>query len=336
MICSRAEMEEHMVGIKRRTLTLGMLAGLVPGVSVMAKADGTRTVALLIHSLDSPFAVTALATMQERAKQAGWKTLQGISDKSDAEQLQQVKAMISRKVDGIIIMQSDAKAVIPAIKAANAANVPMVHFNRAPAPNRYYSVAVVADNEKIAEDVGDELAVQARKAGGKYNVCHMIGDLGDANAIERRDGFQKALEANKDIFTVVAEVATRWDADTAFAGLTNAIQAHPDINLIFTPSDFMDPQIEQALQTAGKWFKTGEKGHVMLGGFMQAGYVDAIGVQNLFLEVKLCFQALREMWAGQKPPKIVLDPGFVITPATLITKRDEMWGYAVWKSEQKG
>ena len=47
------------------------------------------------------------------------------------------------------------------------------------------------------------------------------------------------------------------------------------------------------------------------------GYMDACGVQNLFLEVDMAFQAFQDMWAGKKPEKLLLDPGFVITQANL-------------------
>ena len=122
--------------------------------------------------------------------------------------------------------------------------------------------------------------------------------------------------------------------------LTNAIQANPDINFLQTSSDFLHPQIEQVLKVANKWHKRGEEGHVIFGGFdgdeggyqrLLDGYLDADGVQNLFLEVDMAFKAFEDMWAGKKPDKLLLDPGFVITQDNLTEKRDEMWGYTVWK-----
>ena len=92
----------------------------------------------------------------------------------------------------------------------------------------------------------------------------MIGDLGDVNAIQRRDGFFDVVDKNKDIVEVVARVSTEWNADKAFAGLTNALQANPDIDFLFTSSDFMLPQIQQVLETFDKWHKIGEEGHVLL------------------------------------------------------------------------
>jgi ABC-type sugar transport system substrate-binding protein len=332
--------------ISRRDFTIGsLLAAGTAGMPVFAAAQQGKTVALLFDSLVSPFWVSGLEIMRQKAKANGWTVLEAISNFDDSKQFEQVKSMISKKVDGILIIQTDANAVIPAIRAANEAKIPMVHFNRPPAKNDYYSVAIQADNRQIMRDTVQFLVDEAKKKGGKYKACIMIGDLGDVNAIQRRDGFFDIVDQNKDLIEVVARVSTEWNADKAFAGLTNAIQANPDINFLVTSSDFMHPQIQQVLEVAGKWKKRGEEGHVLFGGFdgdegayqrLLDGYLDACGVQNLFLEVDMAFQAFQDMWAGKKPDKLLLDPGFVITQANLKEKQGDMWGYMVWQKQKKG
>ena len=125
------------MSVTRRAFTVGsLLAAGTLGLPIMVKAQQGKTVALLFDSLVSPFWVAGLDIMREKAKANGWAVLEGISNFDDNKQFEQVKAMIARKVDGILIIQTDAKAVIPAIRAANAANIPMVHFNRPPAAER--------------------------------------------------------------------------------------------------------------------------------------------------------------------------------------------------------
>lgn len=327
--------------VNRRDFTLGsLLAAGTLGLPVLVKAQQGKTVALLFDSLVSPFWVSGLDIMREKAKANGWQVLENISNFDDNKQFEQVKAMIGRKVDGILIIQTDSKAVIPAIRAANEAGIPMVHFNRPPAESDAYSVAIQADNRKIAAETVQFMVDEAKKTGTKRQAVIMIGDLGDVNAIQRRDGFFDVVDKNKDLVEVVARVSTEWNADKAFAGLTNAMQANPDIDFLFTSSDFMLPQIQQVLETFDKWHKIGEDGHVLLGGFdgdanayqlIADNYMDACGVQNLFLEVDMAFQAFQDMWAGQKPAKLLLDPGFVITQANKDQTRDKMWGYIVWQ-----
>jgi ABC-type sugar transport system substrate-binding protein len=334
--------------INRRKFILSTLmtagaASLPQFIRAQNKAETKRTVALLMDSLQSPFWVMSREVIHKKADEKGWTILEAISNLDDNKQFQQVQSMLQRKVDGIIIVQTDANAVIPAIRAANAANVPMVHYNRPPAQSDAYSVAVQADNRKIMVQTVTALVEEAKRAGGKYEAALLIGDLGDQNAIQRRDGFFDVVDKNKDLIQVVARISTEWNADKAFAGLTNALQANPGINFLVTSSDFLHPQIEQALKSAGKWKKHGEQGHVLFGGFdgdegayqrLADGYLDVDGVQNIFYEVDLTFKALEDMWAGQKPEKLLLDPGFVVSQENLSQKRDDMWGYIVWKQRQ--
>jgi ribose/xylose/arabinose/galactoside ABC-type transport system permease subunit/ABC-type sugar transport system substrate-binding protein len=297
---------------------------------------------LLFDSLISPFWVSAIERFRRRIQARGWTSLEAVSNLDDNRQFQQVQSMIQRRVDGIIMVHTDDKAVIPAIRAANAAGIPLVHFNRAPAPNDAYSVAVVADNRRLMEQTVTSLIEVARRQGGHYKAAVLIGDLGDANAVQRRDGIQDAVAKNADLIQVVARIATEWNADKAFAGLSNALQAHPDINMLVTSSDFLTPQIEQALRAAGKWFPAAQAGHVLVAGFdgddqgyeqLAAGFWDVDGVQNLDYEVDLSLQALDRIWAGERPQKTLIDPGFVITRENLVQKRDQMWGYGAAKSK---
>ena len=298
----------------------------------------------MFDAFDSDFWITGNAILKDKAKKNGWETLESISNRDQNKQNDQVKAMVERKVDGIIFIPTDNNAAIPAIRTANEANIPMVFFNRPPAKNDYKYVAIQADNRKIMQLTVQALVDLAKKKGGKYKACLLMGDLGDNNAVQRRDGAMDIFDQNKGLIEVVARVATEWNTDKTFSGLTNAIQANPDINMLVSPSDSQDAVIEQVLKTAGKWHKTGEEGHVLFSGFdgdqngfqnLSAGYMDVNGVQNLFFEVDLAYGAFKDIWAGKQPEQMLIDPGFAISQADLETKREEMWGYHVWKEKNK-
>jgi ribose/xylose/arabinose/galactoside ABC-type transport system permease subunit/ABC-type sugar transport system substrate-binding protein len=325
---------------RRNTLKILVGAAVAP---VIAQSSARRTVALLFDSLISPFWLAALEKLRRGIEANGWGVLEAVSNMDDNRQFAQVQSMIERGVDGIVIVHTDAKAVIPAIRAANAAKVPMVHFNRAPALSDAYSVAVVADNRALMDATVTTLLKLAAPTPERYQAALLLGDLGDANGVDRRDGALDAFARARDRVQVVAKIATEWNADKAFAGLTNALEAHPGINLLVTSSDFMTPQIEQALKAAGKWHPAGAPGHVLIAGFdgdengysqLAAGYFDVDGVQDLDREVDLTLEALKKMWAGETPPRRLLDPGFVVTRLTLADQKDRMWGYEAWVSQQ--
>jgi ABC-type sugar transport system substrate-binding protein len=331
--------------VNRRQFTLGALIAAASAswsVGALTRsalgADG-RTVALLFDSLQSPFWVSSNRILKEKIAGKGWEYLEAVSSLNDAKQFEQVKSMLARGVDGIVIIQTDANAVIPAIREANAANVPMVHFMRPPAASDAKSITIVADNRQLASDTANFIVEEGRRLGGGLKACILIGDLGDANSIERRDGFLEVVEAHPDIIEVVASIPTEWNPDKAFAGLNNALQAHPDINCLFTPSDFLHPQIEQALKIAGKWHRRDEPGHVLFAGFdgdegayqrLRDGYLDVCGVQNLFLGVDLAIAALEATWNGETPEATQMARGFVIDYKNLAARQEEMWGYHVF------
>jgi ABC-type sugar transport system substrate-binding protein len=210
-----------------------------------------------------------------------------------------------------------------------------VLYNRPPAKNDGRSVTVVADNFKITQETVRHMAEVAKKTGKKHKAMVLIGDLGDMNGVARRDGFNAAVKEYPDVIQVVAEIPTEWNQERALAGVTNALQAHPDISFIFTSSDFLFPSLVSALKTAGKYKKIGEEGHVILGGFdgdatahrmLVDGYLDADGVQDVAFECAQSVEAVLKLRAGEKVDEIIRDPGFVIHQGNLQTAKDKMWG----------
>jgi len=294
-----------------------------------------RTIGISFETLQTEFWVAALRAFQTELAGRNIQMLQAVADGDANRQIEQVRNFITRKVDGIIMVPKDARACIPVIRAANAAGIPIVMFNRPAAESDARSTAVVADNLTLARETVAFLVAEARRTGGKHKALHLIGDLGDINAIGRRDGFEAAVKDATDLIEVVARVPTEWNNEKAYAGVVNALQKHPDISLIFSPSDLHLPSIASALRNAGKWHKRGAPGHVILGGFdgdatayqmLVDGYLDATGVQDVFFEVQACVQAILDARAGKAVPATILDPGFVIHAANLQEKAPRMWG----------
>src|ERR1700728_1357400 len=154
--------------INRRqfSATLGAAAASVtmPG---LARAESGKTIALMFDAFDSDFWITGNNILKAKAKENGWTTLETISNRDQNKQNDQVKAMVERKVDGIVFIPTDNNAAIPAIRTANNANVPIIFFNRPPAPNDNKYIAIHADNRKIIKMTVSTLVDAATKQGGK-------------------------------------------------------------------------------------------------------------------------------------------------------------------------
>jgi len=293
------------------------------------------TIGVAFEILQTEYWVASFEAMKDELNRRGITMVEAIADGDANRQLEQIQSFIARKVDGIIVVPKDAKTVIPMIRAANRAGTPIVLYNRPCDRTDAHAVAVVADNYKIARATVEYMAQQAKKTGRKHKALILIGDLGDINAIGRRDGFDDALKGFADMIEVIARVPTEWNQEKALAGVTNALQANPDIDFIFTSSDFLFPSIVSALKTAGKYRKVGEVGHVVLGGFdgdatayqmLADGYLDADGVQDVYFESSAAVQAVLDLKAGKDVPDRILDEGFVINQANLKEASARMWG----------
>ncbi len=306
-----------------------------------ASSEKPLTVGVNFETLQTEYWVAGFEAIKAELKKRNIQIVESIADGDSNRQLQQVRTFVTRKVDGIILVPKDARTCIPAIKAANEAGIPIVLFNRPAAESPgVKSTAVVADNRTLTRETVAFMIEQARKTGKKHKAMVIVGDLGDINAIGRKDGFYDAIKGNEAVVEVVAEVPSEWNQEKARAGVVNALQANPDISFIFSSSDFLFPSVVAALKSAGKYHKSGEPGHVILGGFdgdatayqmLVDGYLDATGVQDVYFEAEQSVQALLDGLARKETPALILDPGFVIHQGNLAEKKARMWGANVSK-----
>lgn len=309
-------------------------------VFILTAWGGAQTVCFAYQDLETEFWVAGHRAMIQAMEDQGVEVIERNANEDANRQLEQVRDCVAQGVDGIIIIPQDGASAITIIGEANSADVPIAVFNRPPNPdNPNDAIVVVADNVSIAEQAVEHLAQEAEALGldRKVQPLIMVGALADTNAIGRLQGFKNVIEANPDLFETPIEVPTNWDANTALANLESALQANPEVDMIFTSSDFLFPQIRAALAQRGMWAPKGQPNHVILGGLdgdvtacqlMKEGYVDSTGVQDLFFEADATVSALLEaIEAGEtRPSEQIDDPGFALTQDNLAEREMDMWG----------
>ena len=320
----------------------GILAGCDKPAATPPAGAGAKKLAIGVafETLQTEYWVAGFEAIRAELKKRDITMLEAVADGDASRQLQQVKNFITRGVDGVILVPKDAKTCIPMIRAANAAKIPIVLFNRPADKTDARFTAVVADNVKLTQETVAYMIEQAKKTGAKHKAMVVLGDLGDINAIGRRDGFDAALKGNESVIEVVARIPSEWNQEKAQAGVANALQANPDVSFIFTSSDFLFPSITSALKAVGRYKKIGEPGHVILGGFdgdatayqmLVDGYLDATGVQDVYYEAQQSVLSVVEQRSGKPAADLILDPGFVIHQGNLKEKSSRMWGASVKK-----
>ena len=300
--------------------------------------EGTK-ICFAFEDLETEFWMAGHKAITETLKEEGYQVIEMNSGNDANKQLEMVKNCIAQQVDGIMVIPVDGSIALKLIAEANKAGIPIGIFNRPPQSDEGNALTVVANNESIAEAAVEYMAQEAMKLGRKVKPLIMVGDLGDPNAVGRKKGFYNVIEKYPDLFETPVEVATKWDADVARDGLQAAMTANPDIDFLFTSSDFLYPTIQGVLEPLGKWKQIGEEGHVIMGGLdgdktacslMQPGnaYVDATGVQDLYYEADTLLNAIIDaVQKGDKQPDAWLDdPGFALTQGNMATRELDMWG----------
>lgn len=308
--------------------------------ALLLGSAAAQTVCFAYQDLETEFWVAGHRAMTQAMQEQGVEVIERNANEDANRQLEQVRDCIAQGVDGIIIIPQDGASAITIIGEANQADVPIAVFNRPPNPdNPNDAIVVVADNATIAEQAVEHLTQEAKALGldRKVQPLIMVGALADTNAIGRLQGFNNVIEANPELFEAPIEVPTNWDANTALANLESALQANPTVDMIFTSSDFLFPQIRAALAQRGMWAPKGQPNHVILGGLdgdvtacqlMKDGYVDATGVQDLFFEADATVSTLlKAIKSGEtKPSEQIDDPGFALTQDNIAEREMDMWG----------
>lgn len=321
-----------------RTKLLGTVFAASTAGFVFASPASAATICFAFQDLETEFWVAGHQAITTTLTEAGHTVIERNANEDANRQLEQVRDCIAQGVDGIIIIPQDGESAVTIVNEAQDNDVPIAVFNRPPS-DLSNGIIVVADNASIASQAVDYVAQEAIAAnpGETLQPLIIVGDLGDPNAVGRRDGFYEAINRYPDNFAEPIEVASEWDAATALANLEAAITANPDIDLLFTSSDFLFPTIRSVLEPRGMWVPRGEDGHVLMAGLdgdatacqlIKDGYVDATGVQDLYFEAESAMNAiLAAIEAGEaQPNEVIEDPGFALTVGNIGEREMDMWG----------
>ena len=310
-------------------------------ISVNVDADlSDKRICFGFSGSETEFWAAGIKSISDSLEAANATVIEHNSNEDPNRQLEQIRDCITQEVDGIIVIPEDGSSADTIIQEANDAEIPIGIFNRPPATEDGAAIVAVADNRDVAAQTVQYLADEAAALGRKVQPLIMVGNLSDQNAIQRRNGFYDVITANPDLFLEPIEVQTNWDAATGQSNLQAAMQANPDIDVLFTSSDFLFPQIQSVLEPLGKWKPVGEEGHVIMGGLdgdnracglIEDGYVDATGVQDLFYEASSLLEALADAIENgdSAPDETIVDPGFALTASNFDERKQDMWGCVI-------
>jgi len=186
--------------------------------------------------------------MESKAAENGWKTLVLSANADVPTQLSQIYDLVSKKVDYLLVGPIDGSAVIPGLKAAKEAGIPVVVIAQpvAPAGEQYIVSTQVPDDT----DLGKGSAELAAEAVGKGGTVVIVDGLpGSSDVAIRHAAMDKVWTAN-DIKVLGVQPAN-WDSTLAATVTEDLLTRYPGVKGIVSLDGAMTPGVLRSAEDHG-------------------------------------------------------------------------------------
>lgn len=227
-------------------LSLVLLVSLVTSCAKTTPTAKKPTLGLVLSTLNNPFFVTLLDGAQEEAKTSDVTLIAMDSQNDSAKEASNIEDLISRKVDAILVNPTDADAVVPSIKKANDANIPVLTIDRA--ANGGVVVCHIASDNVAGGKMAAEFLGKALN--GKGKVVELQGIAGTSAARDRGTGFDTTMAQEFPDIQIIARQTADFDRAKGLSVFENILTAQPMINGVFAQNDEMVLGAIQAAEAA--------------------------------------------------------------------------------------
>ena len=250
--------------IQRSTFAIALLSAAA-AAALPAMAADEPVIGLITKTETNPFFVKMKEGAAAEAKAKGAKLLTGAgkADGDNAGQIAAMENMIAAGAKTILIAPNDSKAIIPAIKKAQAKGVMVIALDSPTDPQEGTDALFATDNYKAGVLIGEyaKAAMAASAPGKPVKIATLDLLPGHPVGAQRHNGFLKGFglasnDAKNNELAKPAEVVCMVDSfgDRAKGqtAMENCLQKNPDINLVYTINEPAAAGAYNALQKSGK------------------------------------------------------------------------------------
>lgn len=295
------------------------------GLPFSVQAAEKPHVCVVMKSLANEFWRTVEIGVRDYAKENQDKfTFEavGLKNESDIDtQINAIEGYITKQCDVIAVAPANSVALIPSIKRAMNAGIVVVNFDvrldkkaaqQMGLPEDFLFVG--PDNKLGAFEAGDYLAKNLPK---NANVVIIEGNPGAENAIERKEGYMKAVNDNN--LNLLASRTAHWETEEANTLMTNLLTRYPNIQGVMSANDSMVLGVVKAIEAAGKTGEIKVVGFDFIAPVKQLMKDDKVLASEDFFGKDLAVNAVK---AGMKIYSGENLTGWVKTPVRLVTSKD--------------
>lgn len=325
---SRSRAGRAVLAATAATALTALAAGCAGSAHSSADGGKSDTFTLGVTTADTtiPFLASMDSALQAEATRLGMKTTILNGNLDNATQAANVQNLIAKRVSLIIVCSSSPAAVLPAIRQANAAGIPVIALN-----------AQLGAGPKLVTYVGDSdfaygkgegsLILKALPHGGKIAI--ELGPLGDTPQVERLKGIKDALNGHPEI-KIVATPVDDFKNSENLKVTQDLLSKYPkgslDVVVAEGPEMYVGAQYAQKAGRTDIKFIAGDYSQQVEAAIKSGALFGTVN-QSPALEGRLAAQYAHDWLTGNK--KAVPQPNAYI-PLPLITKDNVDANPAEW------
>jgi ribose transport system substrate-binding protein len=217
------------------------------GANAKSPADDFKIVILTNGS--SPFWDACDRGLKDAGQKLGVRVeLVRNVDASEGGQIRRLEQLATQndvKGVGVSVLESEASGVLEQMQALRAKGVKVITVD-SDGPREGREAFVGTNNLEAGRELG-RLTAQLRPDGGK--AVTFVGTLGAQNAKERIQGFKEGLGAKIELVDSMEDGVNESKAQN---NVTNAIQNHPDVNILAGIWSYNAPAITAVISANGR------------------------------------------------------------------------------------
>ena len=279
----------------------------------VSNPDGA--VAFAIHDKPEGIPGKLLNDVKAKSEGAGWQFVNEIAEGNANLQLDQVNKMVDDKAAAIVVIAQNSDSIVPAVKRANEAGIPVIATNRD--INDGVLTNVINNERQAGELQADYMAAHLPQ---NAKVVYIKGEMTISAAVNRYEGFKEAIKAKRPDVEIIASNSTGdWTETQGIRELSLWLGMYPQIDGVAAANDNMAMGAIKAMKAAGRFNDS-----VIVCGVdstddalasIAAGELKMTVKQDADKIVETIMGLLQQIKQGQSPEK-----GDVLVPMIVITK----------------
>jgi len=316
--------------MKKSVSLLSLFLSLVFGASAGLWANGVRSdiphIGVAAANLDDEWMSYMIESMQAEASKQHIRLTMVNAQNDPAIQKAQVDTLIPQEVDAIVIVPVDPYAIGPILNATDAAGIPLVAVNRAPAEPEFSRLATYVGSDSLYAGTV-QMEKVAELLGWKGDVIIIWGGMGHRAQILRTEGNHNVADQHPGI-NIVREATGNWQRERGFRLMENWIQSGVNFDAVVANNDEMAIGAIMALEQVDML------DDVIVAGIgatpdaleiMEEGKLDVTVLEDAFRQGAGSIQAAVLAINGEELPEIWDIPHELVIPAE-VDKYKKLWG----------